>query len=127
RVLNVDRLTYAGDPTTVAAVAHDPNYAFAKIDVCNGAALSHALEEFAPDAVVHLAAETHVDRSLDRPNNFIATNVVGTFSVLECALRYWQGLEAEARARFRFLHVSTDEVYGSLPLEGNERFSEGSP
>src|SRR5690606_28112442 len=69
----------------------------------------------------------HVDRSLDRPNNFIATNVVGTFSVLECALRYWQGLEAEARARFRFLHVSTDEVYGSLPLEGNERFSEGSP
>jgi dTDP-glucose 4,6-dehydratase len=89
--------------------------------------LRQVIEAFAPDALVHLAAETHVDRSLEAPDNFVATNVVGTFAVLESALRYWQALDAEARGRFRLLHVSTDEVYGTLALEGDERFTERSP
>jgi dTDP-glucose 4,6-dehydratase len=122
RVFNVDKLTYAGDLTTVAEVAHDPLYAFARLDICDGPQLRKALLQFAPDAVVHLAAESHVDRSLDAPDHFIATNVVGTFNVLESALRYWETLDAAAKARFRLLHVSTDEVYGSLALDAAERF-----
>lgn len=126
RVLNLDKLTYAGDPSTVASVADDPLYAFAEIDICDGASVSRALAEFRPHAVMHLAAESHVDRSIDGPSEFISTNVVGTFTMLEAALRHWQGLDEAAREGFRFLHVSTDEVYGSLPLEGEARFDEAS-
>mgnify|MGYP001064859049 CR=1 FL=1 len=125
-VLNVDKLTYAGDPSTVAAVAQAPGYAFRRLDICDGPALRETLRDFAPDAVIHLAAESHVDRSLDAPDNFIATNVVGTFSVLEASLVYWQSLPQEARKRFRLLHVSTDEVYGTLDHDGG-RFHEASP
>src|SRR5690606_8245496 len=92
-VLNLDKLTYAGDPSTVASVADDPCYGFARIDVCDGRAVADAFSDFRPDAVIHLAAESHVDRSIDGPADFVQTNVVGTFSMLEAALRYWQSLD----------------------------------
>ena len=126
-VLNLDKLTYAGDPSTVASVADDPCYGFARIDVCDGRAVADAFSDFRPDAVIHLAAESHVDRSIDGPADFVQTNVVGTFSMLEAALRYWQSLDGHGRESFRFLHVSTDEVYGSLPLDGSARFDSTSP
>lgn len=126
-VLNLDKLTYAGDPSTVVSVASNPGYSLARVDICDGPAVTEAFAGFEPDTVVHLAAESHVDRSIDRPSDFIHTNLVGTFSMLESALRYWQSLEGEARKRFRFLHVSTDEVYGSLPLESPARFEASSP
>lgn len=127
QVFNLDKLTYAGDPSTVASVADDSRYAFARIDVCDGQALAAAFAEFRPDAVVHLAAESHVDRSIDGPADFVRTNVLGTFCVLETALGYWRSLDATARERFRLLHVSTDEVYGSLELDGTARFTTASP
>lgn len=125
RVLNVDKLTYAGDPSTVAEVSSDPLYGFEHVDVCDSPTLERVLDSFRPDAIIHLAAESHVDRSIDGPSEFIRTNVFGTFALLETALHFWQSLDGEAKERFRFLHVSTDEVYGSLPLDGN-RFTEDS-
>ena len=125
-VFNVDKLSYAGDLANVAEVAENPLYDFQCVDICDGRALSEIFATFNPDAVVHLAAESHVDRSIDRPNDFIVTNVVGTYTVLEAARRYWQRLDSERRERFRLLHVSTDEVYGSLPLDGGY-FDETSP
>ena len=122
-VLNIDKLTYAGNPATVSDLADDPLYAFEKIDICDGPSLQSALFGFAPDAIVHLAAESHVDRSLDTPSDFINTNIVGTFTLLETALRYWESLDVKAKERFRLLHVSTDEVYGSLDLDSRERFN----
>ena len=132
RVYNVDKLTYAGDPSAVSEVALDPLYEFARLDICDGTELALIFRTFRPDAVIHLAAESHVDRSIDGPSEFIRTNVVGTFTVLETALRYWQGLDRGAKMQFRFLHVSTDEVYGSLPLGGcrfdeNSRYAPNSP
>jgi dTDP-glucose 4,6-dehydratase len=117
-VINVDKLTYAGDLASVAEVADSPRYHFEKIDICAAAALQRLFAEYRPDAVMHLAAESHVDRSIDGPGQFIQTNIVGTYTLLEAALAHWQGLHAEARAGFRFHHVSTDEVYGSLDTGG---------
>jgi dTDP-glucose 4,6-dehydratase len=124
-VLNVDKLTYAGSLDAVASVADDPRYQFIKVDICQADAMRRIVEEFRPQAILHLAAESHVDRSLDGPAPFVETNIVGTYTLLEVALAYWRGLGGEDRARFRFHHVSTDEVFGSAA--GDEAFNEASP
>jgi dTDP-glucose 4,6-dehydratase len=125
RVVNVDCLTYAGNLDSLADVAEDPRYAFEPVDVCDGPALRRVFETHRPGAVLHLAAESHVDRSIDGPGDFVRTNVVGTFTLLEEARRHWTALDAEAREAFRFVHVSTDEVFGSLGDAG--RFDEETP
>jgi len=113
-VLNFDKLTYAGTLSTVERVASSNRYRFIKGDICDAAAVRIAIREFRPEIVTHLAAESHVDRSIDEPGAFIQTNVVGTFTMLSEARAYWLTLENEAKASFRFHHISTDEVYGSL-------------
>lgn len=117
-VLNIDKLTYAGNLSSVACVAEAPNYHFLKADICDVGAMQRAFAEFQPDGVMHLAAESHVDRSIDGPSVFIQTNVVGTYTLLDSARAYWQTLSSEAQQDFRFLLISTDEVYGSLGAEG---------
>ena len=117
QVLNIDKLTYAGSPSTVAPVAHRRGYEFARIDISDRAQLEDAIRRFEPDAVVHLAAESHVDRSIDGPADFIQTNVVGTYTLLEASLRHYRSLPEAKRQQFRFLHISTDEVYGALGHE----------
>lgn len=124
-VLNIDKLTYAGVVASVGEVADDPRYSFLQADICDAAAMTAAIDEFKPDLIAHLAAESHVDRSLDGPGAFIQTNIVGTYTLLEAALAYWRGLDDAARARFRFHHISTDEVFGSLGDEGF--FTETTP
>src|SRR5271166_105783 len=124
-VLNVDVLTYAGNLASLSTIDNAPNYRFAKIDVCDRGAIAEAVQAFQPDHVIHLAAETHVDRSITGSDAFIQTNILGAFSMLEAARAYWLGLPSEKRDGFRFLHVSTDEVYGSLGAEG--RFVETTP
>ena len=124
-VINADKLTYAAHPEALAAVAKDRRYRFEQVDVCDRPALERLFERHRPDAVMHLAAESHVDRSLDSPAAFIQTNIVGTFTLLEASLSYWRGLPADRRARFRFHHVSTDEVFGSLGETG--LFTEEAP
>jgi len=114
RVLNVDKLTYAGNLESLNEVADHPRYRFVQADICDGARMAALLREFAPDVVMHLAAESHVDRSIDGPSAFIETNVVGTCTLLEAVRAYWDGLPAQRRARFRFHHISTDEVFGDL-------------
>jgi len=124
-VVNVDKLTYAGNLESLEDVADSPLHHFEQVDICDGAALRDVFARFQPRVVMHLAAESHVDRSIDRPSDFIATNVVGTATLLMVALEHYGGLDA-ARARdFRFLHVSTDEVFGSLGKEG--AFDEETP
>jgi dTDP-glucose 4,6-dehydratase len=117
-VLTLDKLTYAGTLTSLRAVENAPNHRFVKADICDPQAVAAALAEFQPDRIYHLAAESHVDRSLDGPAAFITTNIVGTYNLLSSAREYWLGLDSDRRAAFRFLHVSTDEVYGSLGDEG---------
>ncbi|RCK27677.1 dTDP-glucose 4,6-dehydratase [Thalassospira lucentensis] len=117
-ILNLDKLTYAADLRTVEVVSAFPNYSFAKVDVCNKEAVATVFSDFQPDAVMHLAAESHVDRSIDGPADFIQTNVIGTFTLLEVARDYFNGLDDACKQAFRFHHVSTDEVYGSLGDEG---------
>ena len=124
-VVNLDKLTYAGNPGNIAEVADDPRHVFAHGDIADRALVARLLREHQPRAVVNFAAESHVDRSIDMPGEFIQTNVVGTFQLLEEVRRYWQSLEAPARERFRLLHVSTDEVYGSLGRD-DPAFSEAS-
>ncbi|MEQ9347381.1 MAG: dTDP-glucose 4,6-dehydratase [Thalassospira sp.] len=124
-VLNLDKLTYAADLRTVEAVSALPNYSFAKVDVCDRAAVEQVFSDFQPDAVMHLAAESHVDRSIDGPAAFIQTNLVGTFTLLEVARDYFNGLDEARKQSFRFHHISTDEVYGSLGDEG--LFTEETP
>ncbi len=124
-VLNLDKLTYAGSPTTVAEVADDPRYGFVQADICDGDRVAAVLREFDPDTIVHLAAESHVDRSIDGPDAFIETNIVGTYRLLRAATAHWQALPADRKAAFRFHHVSTDEVFGSLGPEGF--FTETTP
>jgi dTDP-glucose 4,6-dehydratase len=124
-VLNFDKLTYAGTLTTVASVAGDSRYRFVRGDICDQDAVSAALESFQPDVITHLAAESHVDRSIDGPGAFIQTNVVGTFTMLTAARTYWQALEPARKQAFRFHHISTDEVYGSLGDTG--LFTEETP
>ena len=117
-ILVIDKLTYAGNLDNLAGIAANPRYRFLRADICDGRAMREAIEGFRPDIIMHLAAESHVDRSIDGPGEFIQTNVVGTFTLLQAALGYWRDLDAEARAGFRFHHVSTDEVFGSLGDEG---------
>ncbi|MBO0661029.1 dTDP-glucose 4,6-dehydratase [Jiella sp. MQZ9-1] len=117
-VLNVDKLTYAANLASLEPISNDPRYIFAKADICDRDAIGRLLRENEIDVVMHLAAESHVDRSIDGPGEFIRTNVVGTFDLLEAVRGYWAELSEDRRERFRFHHVSTDEVYGQLPLDG---------
>ncbi|AUT35996.1 dTDP-glucose 4,6-dehydratase [Acinetobacter pittii] len=113
-VLNVDKLTYAGNLESLISVADNPRYQFSQTDICDRTALDKLFETFQPDAVMHLAAESHVDRSITGPYAFIETNVIGTYQMLEASRAYWLGLSDEKKAAFRFHHISTDEVYGDL-------------
>ena len=118
-VVNVDKLTYAANLDSIPQASGHPRYAFAKVDIGDELALRNLFNRYQPQAVLNLAAESHVDRSIDGPADFIRTNVVGTFTLLQETLRYWRGQSSPMRAAFRFLHVSTDEVYGSLGAEGS--------
>jgi dTDP-glucose 4,6-dehydratase len=124
-VVNLDKLTYAGNLASLDDISSHPRYRFVQGDICDADLLEKVFAECRPDAVLNLAAESHVDRSIDAPNDFIQTNVVGTFCLLNAALAYYEKLPGEAKRGFRFLHVSTDEVFGSLGKEG--RFSETTP
>lgn len=114
-VLNVDKLTYAGNLESLKTIEKSEQYNFAKVDICDAQALKEAFFNFKPDAVMHLAAESHVDRSIMGPSDFIQTNIVGTYTLLEVAREYWNSLEEDKKSAFRFHHISTDEVYGDLP------------
>jgi dTDP-glucose 4,6-dehydratase len=122
RTVNLDKLSYAGNLDSLADIAHLPNYVFRQIDICNPSALDQVFLEFPPDAVMHLAAESHVDRSIDSPGDFLQTNVLGTYQLLEACRKHCRNSNESSRKRFRFLHVSTDEVFGSLGSQGH--FSE---
>ena len=125
-VVNVDKLTYAGNVSSLDEVLPSDRYVFYQLDICDAKALGDVFERHRPDGVMHLAAESHVDRSIDSPGAFIQTNIVGTYTLLEAARQYWQGLEADKKAAFRFHHISTDEVYGDL--DGPEGlFTEETP
>ena len=124
-VVNIDKLTYAANLASIPQASGHARYAFAQVDICDGAALRGLFDRHRPDTIINLAAETHVDRSIDGPAEFIQTNIVGTFVLLQETLRYWRSLDGPARAAFRLLHVSTDEVYGSLGSVG--LFTEASP
>lgn len=125
KVVNLDALTYAGNLDTLASLSGNPNHVFVHGDIGDRALVARLLAEHRPDAVVNFAAESHVDRSIDGPAAFVQTNVVGTLGLLEAVRDYWKGLEGEAKARFRFHHVSTDEVYGTLGTTG--KFTETTP
>ena len=118
RVVNIDKLTYAANLNSLPGADGNPHYAFEQQCICEGASLRRLFERYQPDAVMNLAAESHVDRSIDGPGEFIQTNIVGTFTLLQEALRHWRTLSPEKRAQFRFLHISTDEVFGSLGDDG---------
>ncbi|MDT3253265.1 dTDP-glucose 4,6-dehydratase [Serratia sp. root2] len=113
-VMVVDKLTYAGNLESLAVIADNERYSFEQVDICDRAALDRVFAQYQPDVIMHLAAESHVDRSIDGPATFIETNVVGTYTMLEAARQYWQSLDAEKKQNFRFHHISTDEVYGDL-------------
>lgn len=114
QVLNIDKLTYAGNLESLVEVEDSPNYNFKQIDICDAVAIEQVFNEFQPDLIMHLAAESHVDRSIDGPAEFINTNIVGTYILLEAARKYWQKLDNNKKSTFRFHHISTDEVYGDL-------------
>ncbi len=124
-VINVDKLTYAACLESLETVVDNPRYHFEPIDICNRPGVEHVFKQHRPDAVLHLAAESHVDRSIDGPAPFIETNILGTYTLLEVALAYWRELEEPRRGTFRFHQVSTDEVFGSLGKTG--AFTEDSP
>lgn len=117
-VLTVDKLTYAGNLNSLKSVENEANHRFLRADICDRAAITNAINGFKPDRIMHLAAESHVDRSITGASDFVETNVAGTFNLLEVALQYWRGLTSDQKQTFRFLHVSTDEVYGSLGQDG---------
>lgn len=126
QILNIDKLTYAGNLESLVEVESNPNYAFQKIDICDAAAIEQSFSEFQPDLIMHLAAESHVDRSIDGPAEFINTNIVGTYTLLEASRKYWQSLSQHKKSQFKFHHISTDEVYGDL--EGTtDLFTESTP
>ena len=123
-VVNVDKLTYAGNLESLESIEDDARYTFEQVDICNAAEIKRVFNEHQPDIVMHLAAESHVDRSIDGPGEFIQTNIVGTYILLEEARDYWSGLDDDKKDSFKFHHVSTDEVYGDLegkdlPIYGN--------
>ncbi|MDY3306088.1 dTDP-glucose 4,6-dehydratase [Psychrobacter sanguinis] len=125
-VLNIDKLTYAGNLESLIDVKDDSKYSFKKIDICDSIAIEQAFNDFQPDLIMHLAAESHVDRSIDGPAEFINTNIVGTYTLLEAARKYWQVLSEDKKSTFKFHHISTDEVYGDL--EGTtDLFTETTP
>ena len=124
-IVNVDKLTYAANLEALAGIDRDPRYRLERADICDAQAMRRIFAEHAPDAVIHLAAESHVDRAIDAPAAFIQTNVLGTYTLLEAALHHWRSMDEAGRARFRFHHVSTDEVYGSLGEDG--LFTEETP
>jgi len=126
QVLNIDKLTYAGNLESLAEIEKNPRYFFESLDICNTAAIESAFNHFQPNLVMHLAAESHVDRSIDGPADFISTNIVGTYSLLEVARKYWHTLNEADKALFRFHHISTDEVYGDLD-NTNALFTESTP
>lgn len=131
-VLNVDKLTYAGSLESLSVVSDNPRYSFRRLDICDTNHLDSAFHDFRPDAVMHLAAESHVDRSIDAPSAFVDTNTSGTLRLLECARSFWSELDGPARSRFRFQHISTDEVFGSLgpddaPFSETTRYDPRSP
>ena len=113
-VINIDKLTYAGNLESLSSIDKDDRYAFVQIDICDSIAVRSVLNHYEPDLIMHLASESHVDRSIDGPSEFIQTNIIGTFSLLQEAKLYWEGLSADKKDNFRFHHVSTDEVYGDL-------------
>lgn len=117
-VLVIDRLTYAGNLASLNPVVKDSRFSFAKIDICNKLLIDKIFEDFKPDVVLHLAAESHVDRSIDGPSDFIQTNIVGTFNILESSLIYWRKLSRDQQKQFKVIHISTDEVFGSLGASG---------
>ena len=117
-VVNLDKLTYAGNLESLQSVEKSPLYHFEQADICDPAAVKRLFDDFQPDTIMHLAAESHVDRSIDDPLCFVKTNVLGTANLLQCALEYWRPLPDERKATFRFQHISTDEVYGSLGATG---------
>ena len=117
-VLNIDKLTYAGNLESLETVSNNPRYQFLHADICDKVAMTKAFDDFEPDIVMHLAAESHVDRSIDGPMDFIQTNIIGTYNLLEVARNYWQNLAEDKKSSFKFHHISTDEVYGDL--EGTE-------
>lgn len=125
-IINVDKLTYAANLESLRSVAEDKKYAFVQADICDLDAMTQVFTTHTPDAVMHLAAESHVDRSIDGPGAFIETNVMGTFSLLQAARAYWESLKGERKDGFRFHHVSTDEVYGDLELN-DPAFEETHP
>jgi dTDP-glucose 4,6-dehydratase len=126
QVINVDKLTYAGNLESLISVSDNPRYHFEQVDICDAKAIQRVLTQHQPDIIMHLAAESHVDRSIDGPGEFIQTNIVGTYNLLEQARTYWTSLAAEKKAGFRFHHISTDEVYGDL--EGtDDLFTETTP
>ena len=126
QVLNVDKLTYAGNLESLVDVENNPRYSFKQIDICDVEAIGSAFNDFQPDLIMHLAAESHVDRSIDGPAEFINTNIVGTYTLLEAARKYWQSLDDSKKSTFKFHHISTDEVYGDL--EGTtDLFTETTP
>jgi len=114
QVLNLDKLTYAGNLESLQSITKSDRYQFVQADICNADSLKNIFDNFQPDIVMHLAAESHVDRSIDGPAEFIQTNIVGTYQILEVSRTYWQSLSGDKQAKFRFHHVSTDEVYGDL-------------
>ena len=124
-VCNLDKLTYAGNPESLKEVWDSERYRFEQLDICDTKGVAGLFNEIRPDAVLHLAAESHVDRSIDNPLEFVQTNVMGTANLLQCALIYWQALPEERKKKFRFQHISTDEVYGSLDKGG--LFEETTP
>ena len=125
-VVNLDKLTYAGNLESLADVSSSGRYCFEQVDICDSVAVDRVLIQHRPDAIMHLAAESHVDRSIDGPAAFIETNIVGTYTLLEATRSYWNTLGAERKNSFRFHHISTDEVYGDL--EGPEDlFTEQTP
>lgn len=125
-VLNIDKLTYAGNLENLKSVEGKAGYHFAKVDICDQKAIEQLFEKYQPRAILNFAAESHVDRSIHGPGEFVQTNIFGTFSLLQASLGYWRNLSDEAKKNFRFLHVSTDEVYGSLELN-DPAFSETTP
>lgn len=126
RVVNVDKLTYAGNLNSLRAIENLPNYVFRQIDICDDAGLLELMRSERIDVVMHLAAESHVDRSIDGPAAFIETNIIGTFRLLNAALAYWRELPPARKERFRFHHISTDEVFGDLPFDSGI-FTEQTP
>ena len=125
-VVNVDKLTYAGNQESLTSIENDARYVFEQVDICDGVEIKRVFNEYQPDIIMHLAAESHVDRSIDGPGEFIQTNIVGTYILLEEARDYWSGLNDDKKGSFRFHHVSTDEVYGDL--EGtDDLFTENTP